>query len=174
VSEHPKTEPHELPPASGLPENPPPLDIPGPPRTPTFDREAATLPPGHADLVDYPLPQDPMEHAPPWGRHLNGRVTDLDDRLASLADELRTAMDPNAGIPALRSGLLSDLSAWLKPHIDEFMRVVAVQEKAISGIAEEQDKLMAAFHDLKRENVEFRRRIEELEAWRTNTKDRAP
>ncbi|TAK10612.1 MAG: hypothetical protein EPO32_14880 [Anaerolineae bacterium] len=167
MTDHPPTEPH-LPDVSGSDAPEIVLELPSDPPVPHIDREAQTLPPGHADLVEWedPLTQDPMAHAPLWGKYLH-------ENFQELRGLVLNAMDPEGGIPSLRTGLLSDLSAWLKPHIDEFMRVVAVQEKALAHLGEEHDELKAEVIDLRRENIELRRRVEELERWRAATKDRA-
>ena len=123
--------------------------IPRPPST--GFREAATLPPGPEDTGEWtdPLEEDPMKHAPPWGRNLH-------DRFEALRELVTAALDPETGFPALRAGLVSDLSAWLRPHIDEFMRVIAVQEKAVVAIGDAHDKLEVRVRDLERVDADKR------------------
>ena len=123
--ELPDVDPHTAPPLDEMPSDPP---------VPSFDREARTIPPGpDEDLFEDPELQDPMLHAPPWGKDLHRRFTEL-------RDLVWRALDPEGGIPALREGLLADFKAAAQNLVDEFFARDKMRAKAIGVLGETQQE----------------------------------
>ena len=117
------------------PHSAPPIELPPDPLTPIFDREARTVPPGpDDDLFEDPEAQDPMLHAPPWGKDLHRRFTEL-------RDLVWRALDPEGGIPALRAGLLADFKMAAQNLVDEFFARDQVRKKEIEALGETQQEL---------------------------------
>lgn len=110
-------------------------DRPDTDRCPPSDVEDAppsrdTAPPEPAEFLPLEARGDPMAHAPRWGYHLNSRLDDFSKRLEdfsvrfnTLAESVGRIIDVHAGVPALREGIVQDISSavakWVNPILED-------------------------------------------------------
>jgi hypothetical protein len=107
------------------------------PRDARVPSTVPTRPPSPSEYEDEDLHDDPMQYAPRWGRHMNGRVDGVVERLCAVEAALNLlakALDVEAGIPALRRGLAKDIAESMAGYIDPLLQDNALIKRELADV----------------------------------------
>lgn len=145
------TEPHRLDPDTEALDLAQP-EVPGAPRVPT---DLSTKPPEPILYEDPELRDDPMRHAPKWIANVHSRLASVFDRLQAMEEQLRVlalALDVDAGIPALRRGLVEDLATALAKYVNPLLEDNAVVKQQLKDMDERLRIVEGQVAELRRRN----------------------
>jgi hypothetical protein len=107
------------------------------PRDARVPSTVPTRPPSSSEYDDEDLHDDPMQFAPRWGRHMNGRVDGVVERLRAIESALHPlarAFDPESGVPALSRGLAKDIAEAMAGYIDPLLSDNALIKRDLADV----------------------------------------
>lgn len=109
------------------------IDIP---RMPTLPSDLSTQPPATDTYDDPAIQEDPMQHAPAWGKHILQRMGGVLDRLGAIEEALRlmgTTFDIDSD---LRRSLVADISHAMARYVDPLLADNASIKQSIVDLDE--------------------------------------